>query len=525
MDQPTRYQPEIDGLRALAITPVVLFHAGVPGLRGGYVGVDVFFVLSGFLISRLLLAELGQTGTIDFAGFYARRIRRLLPALALVVTAVLLVGAFILSPALERPDLSRSAAATMAFVSNIYFWRMQANYFAQPTDWIVLLNMWTLSVEEQFYLVWPVLLALAASVGRWSGAGFGGCGADLVCAVRAIAGAVLASARSARRIGGCWELGLVLIAPVAGSSAALDLTVLRPLPHHGLVGPGDWLLAPRRPSGALRSAGSVPARFARGLAAAGALSLRCRALALAALPSFFVENPIRQRRPWPLFGVLPDLGRGRGDLAHGCLIGCGAGAAGRCRDPARSMARRHRGCRSDHPGQARLQFCRSIYRIGARGRVCRRRSRCAAPHFGLGRFASRTAEGDDDCGRRSRRLCGRDLVEERLSAACARVVTATEFSERMPRLQPRRRGGIAGAGASRARRHRSGVATFWISRRMGPARRVGGMAGRAAGHSIDGARSQYPRRADRADPDVSVAAAGMPGARLGRAVRRKPRSF
>ncbi|MFZ0425089.1 MAG: acyltransferase [Xanthobacteraceae bacterium] len=163
MDQPTRYQPEIDGLRALAITPVVLFHAGVPGLRGGYVGVDVFFVLSGFLISRLLLAELGQTGTIDFAGFYARRIRRLLPALALVVTAVLLVGAFILSPALERPDLSRSAAATMAFVSNIYFWRMQANYFAQPTDWIVLLNTWTLSVEEQFYLVWPVLLALAAS--------------------------------------------------------------------------------------------------------------------------------------------------------------------------------------------------------------------------------------------------------------------------------------------------------------------------------------------------------------------------
>src|SRR5580700_8762705 len=106
MDEPTRYQPEIDGLRAVAITPVVLFHAGVPGLRGGYVGVDVFFVLSGFLITRLLLAELRQTGTIDLAGFYARRVRRLLPALAVVVTAVLIAGAFILSPALERPELS-----------------------------------------------------------------------------------------------------------------------------------------------------------------------------------------------------------------------------------------------------------------------------------------------------------------------------------------------------------------------------------------------------------------------------------
>ncbi len=174
MGETDRYQPEIDGLRAVAITPVVLFHAGVPGLPGGYVGVDVFFVLSGFLITRLLLTELRATGSIAFADFYARRVRRLFPALASVVTAALVLGIFILSPALERPELSRSAVTTMAFVSNVYFWRAQAAYFALSAEWLPLLNMWTLSVEEQFYLLWPAFLIGAVWIGRRTGRSWAG---------------------------------------------------------------------------------------------------------------------------------------------------------------------------------------------------------------------------------------------------------------------------------------------------------------------------------------------------------------
>lgn len=166
MDRSVRYQPEIDGLRAVAITAAVLYHAKLPGFTGGFVGVDVFFVISGFLITRMLLAELIQTGKIDFLAFYARRIRRLWPALVAVVVVILALGSFVLTAAGERQDLSVSAAATIAFVSNFYFWRAQASYFAGPAEWLPLLNMWTLSVEEQFYLIWPLLLALAGAVAR-----------------------------------------------------------------------------------------------------------------------------------------------------------------------------------------------------------------------------------------------------------------------------------------------------------------------------------------------------------------------
>ncbi|MGY6214042.1 acyltransferase family protein [Methylolobus aquaticus] len=151
------YRPDIDGLRAVAIIPVVAFHAGVPLFGGGFVGVDVFFVISGFLITRLLADELGRTGRIDFLAFYARRARRLFPALAVVCLATLALGLWALLPFGEQQDLAKSAIATSLFSSNLFFW-MQSGYFDGPTDLKPLLNMWSLAVEEQFYWVWPLLL-------------------------------------------------------------------------------------------------------------------------------------------------------------------------------------------------------------------------------------------------------------------------------------------------------------------------------------------------------------------------------
>lgn len=150
--------PGIDGLRAVAILSVVLFHAGVPGLPGGYVGVDVFFVISGFLITRLLVSEVIQTGTIDILNFYARRVRRLLPALAVVLVVTIAAGAIVLSPIGEQQDLAASALATVTFLSNVFFWRTQTGYFAGPADQLPLLHMWTLAVEEQFYIFWPLAI-------------------------------------------------------------------------------------------------------------------------------------------------------------------------------------------------------------------------------------------------------------------------------------------------------------------------------------------------------------------------------
>lgn len=159
---PDHYWPAIDGLRAIAIGLVVAFHAGVPQLGGGFVGVDVFFVLSGYLITGLLMREIERTGGIDLVDFYARRARRLLPALAVVILATLMLGAIFLTPAGEQQGLGRSAIAASAFLANIYFWRTQSSYFAGPSEQLPLLNLWTLSVEEQFYIVWPLAMIAAA---------------------------------------------------------------------------------------------------------------------------------------------------------------------------------------------------------------------------------------------------------------------------------------------------------------------------------------------------------------------------
>ena len=161
------YRPEIDGLRAVAIIPVVLFHAGVATLGGGFTGVDIFFVISGFLITGILFRELLSDGRIDILGFYARRVARLFPSLLLVVAVTLIAGTFLLSPALfEVHSLAKSAIASLGFVANFYFIADVGDYFAADTRGLPLLHMWSLAVEEQYYMAWPAILLLAGILSR-----------------------------------------------------------------------------------------------------------------------------------------------------------------------------------------------------------------------------------------------------------------------------------------------------------------------------------------------------------------------
>jgi peptidoglycan/LPS O-acetylase OafA/YrhL len=160
------YRREIDGLRAIAVAAVVLYHLDAALLPGGFAGVDVFFVLSGYLITSLLVKERQATGRIDLMDFYARRVRRLLPALLLVVTTVLLLSTWWLGP-LGTPFhlLTESALASVLFVANEYFLATAGDYFAGPADQLPLLHLWSLAVEEQFYLVYPLLLGLLLARG------------------------------------------------------------------------------------------------------------------------------------------------------------------------------------------------------------------------------------------------------------------------------------------------------------------------------------------------------------------------
>jgi peptidoglycan/LPS O-acetylase OafA/YrhL len=165
------YRKDIDGLRAVAIVPVVAYHAGVPGVTGGFVGVDVFFVLSGFLITSLLVAEISRSGTVRLRAFYARRIRRLFPALIVVVVTTSLLGFVVLLPVFgQQDDLAWSAIATALYSSNFHFWLNSPGYFDESADLKPLLHTWSLAVEEHFYLVWPpMLLALALLARRRPG--------------------------------------------------------------------------------------------------------------------------------------------------------------------------------------------------------------------------------------------------------------------------------------------------------------------------------------------------------------------
>jgi peptidoglycan/LPS O-acetylase OafA/YrhL len=158
------FRPDIEGLRAIAILTVVAYHAGVPGFQGGYIGVDVFFVLSGYLITGLLVKEMETKGRIDLRAFYARRIRRLLPASTLALLVTIIVTYLVYSP-IEQRGLPQTALATAAYVSNLYFARTATDYFRPAGETNPLLHTWSLGVEEQFYVLWPVLVMIALRYG------------------------------------------------------------------------------------------------------------------------------------------------------------------------------------------------------------------------------------------------------------------------------------------------------------------------------------------------------------------------
>jgi peptidoglycan/LPS O-acetylase OafA/YrhL len=154
------HRDDIQGLRAVAVLLVALGHAGVPFLRGGYVGVDVFFVVSGFLITGMLLAQFDERGHVSLAEFYARRARRILPAATLTLVATVVAAHQLLNFVRAREAVWDSIWASL-FAANVHFAREGSDYFEADQPPSPVLHFWTLSVEEQFYLVWPSVLALA----------------------------------------------------------------------------------------------------------------------------------------------------------------------------------------------------------------------------------------------------------------------------------------------------------------------------------------------------------------------------
>jgi peptidoglycan/LPS O-acetylase OafA/YrhL len=160
----SHYRADIDGLRAIAVLSVVGYHAFPRAVHGGFTGVDVFFVISGFLISGLILEDL-RRGRFTFHRFYARRFRRIFPALVLVLAACLLYGALALAPDAFR-ELGKQALAAAFFSSNLVL-QTQSGYFNQSETTNPLLHLWSLGVEEQFYIAWPIILVMAYSRARW----------------------------------------------------------------------------------------------------------------------------------------------------------------------------------------------------------------------------------------------------------------------------------------------------------------------------------------------------------------------
>lgn len=149
-----KYRPDIDGLRAIAVLSVVIFHAFPTWVKGGFVGVDIFFVISGFLISTIIFENLSKD-SFSFFEFYSRRVKRIYPVLLVVLSVCFLFGWFALL-ADEFKILGKHLAAGAGFVSNLVLWS-ESGYFDNAADTKPLLHLWSLGVEEQFYIIWPLL--------------------------------------------------------------------------------------------------------------------------------------------------------------------------------------------------------------------------------------------------------------------------------------------------------------------------------------------------------------------------------
>lgn len=158
---PVRYRSDVQGLRAVAVLLVVLFHAGL-GFSGGYVGVDVFFVVSGFVITRMLQRELSSTGRVSLRGFYARRVKRILPALATMTIGVLVLAALLTSPDGPQQVSAATARSASLFTANVQLYRLADGYFAVDQTVNLFLHTWSLAVEEQFYVVFPLLVLVTS---------------------------------------------------------------------------------------------------------------------------------------------------------------------------------------------------------------------------------------------------------------------------------------------------------------------------------------------------------------------------
>ncbi|MDC0949086.1 acyltransferase family protein [Gammaproteobacteria bacterium] len=184
----TKYRKEIDGLRAIAVIPVVLFHTGVPAFSGGYVGVDVFFVISGYLITTILLSEMAQ-GQFSLTNFYERRARRILPALFFVMMASLPFAWLWMLPS-DLKDFSQSLVTVTTFTSNFHFW-LESDYWDAASELKPLLHTWSLAVEEQYYIFFPLLL-----LGIWRFKKHWILGAIVVIAVVSLSAAQWASTHS-----------------------------------------------------------------------------------------------------------------------------------------------------------------------------------------------------------------------------------------------------------------------------------------------------------------------------------------
>jgi peptidoglycan/LPS O-acetylase OafA/YrhL len=227
------YRRDIDGLRAVAILVVVLFHAGIPFIPGGFVGVDVFFVISGFLIAGIIRGEL-DAGTFSLARFYERRARRILPALFVMIAVAIVAGWAILLPeAFGR--LAISAVATVFSVSNLWFWREANDYFGGDAADAPLLHTWSLGVEEQFYLLVPLVILAAF---RWRRSALPRLAVATV-AVLLVAGVAVAWARPA--VGfywtpfRAWELGIGVVLALAPPPIVRTPSLNEALAAAGLV--------------------------------------------------------------------------------------------------------------------------------------------------------------------------------------------------------------------------------------------------------------------------------------------------